>query len=72
MDTAGNLLIADHSSNAQVVVYTPCGEPIKTIRTSKLAVDIEIGNNGKILVADFTVSKIFVYAESSSEIMETE
>ena len=49
MDTAGNLLLADHSG--RVLVYSPCGEQlIKTIKTTGGgAVDVEIGNDGTIL-----------------------
>ena len=52
MDTAGNLLIADHD-RGKVEVYSPCGALIKTIRTgTRYAVDVEIGNDGTVLVAD--------------------
>ena len=60
MDTAGNLLIADHS-NGKVEVYSPCGALIKTIRTTRHAVDVEIGNDGTVLVADYGTSKVFMF-----------
>ena len=61
MDTAGNLLIADHD-RGKVEVYSPCGALIKTIRTgTRYAVDVEIGNDGTILVADYRASKVFMY-----------
>ena len=60
MDTAGNLLIADHN-RGKVEVYSPCGALIKTIRTTRNAVDVEIGNDGTILVADYATSKVFMY-----------
>ena len=61
MDTAGNLLIADYSKG-KVEVYSPCGALIKTIRTgTRYAVDVEIGNDGTVLVADFIASKVFMY-----------
>ena len=49
MDTAGNLLIADHD-RGKVEVYSPCGALIKTIRTgTRYADDVEIGNDGTVL-----------------------
>ena len=52
MDTAGNLLIADHD-RGKVEVYSPCGALIKTIQTgTRHAADVEIGNDGTVLVAD--------------------
>ena len=61
MDTAGNLLIADFSG-AEVEVYSPCGALIKTIRTgTRHATDVEIGNDGTVLVADNSASKVLMY-----------
>ena len=60
MDTAGNLLIADHNK-AKVEVYSPCGALIKTIRTTRYAFDVEIGNDGTVLVADNGSNKVFMY-----------
>ena len=61
MDTAGNLLIADHD-RGKVEVYSSCGALIKTIRTgTRHAVDVEIGNNGTVLVADHISHKVFMY-----------
>ena len=61
MDTAGNLLIADHA-RGKVEVYSPCGALIKTIRTrTRYAVDVEIGNDGTVMVADHGASKVFLY-----------
>ena len=61
IDTAGNLLIADHD-RGKVEVYSPCGALIKTIRTgTRYAVDVAIGNDGTILVADYRASKVFMY-----------
>ena len=61
MDTAGNLLIADHNKG-KVEVYSACGALIKTIRTgTRYAVDVEIGNDGTVLVADYATSKVFMY-----------
>ena len=60
MDTAGNLLLADHSG--RVLVYSPCGEMIKTVKTTGGgAVDVEIGNDGTILVAVPSASKVLLY-----------
>ena len=62
MDTAGNILIADQSPLAQVVVYNPCGELIKTIRTkSRTTAGVSISNDGTIMVADHHSSRIFMY-----------
>ena len=60
MDTAGNLLIADYYK-AKVEVYSPCGALIKTIRTTRYAVDVEIGNDGTVLVADAHTQRVFMY-----------
>ena len=61
MDNAGNLLIADHD-RGKVEVYSPCGALMKTIRTgTRYAVDVEIGNDGTVLVADHAASKVFMY-----------
>ena len=61
MDTAGNLLIADHN-RGKVEVYSPCGALIKTIRTgTQYAFDVEIGNDGTVMVADYHASKVFMY-----------
>ena len=60
MDTAGNLLLADHSG--RVLVYSPCGKLVKTIKTTGGgAVDVEIANDGKILVAVPSASKVLLY-----------
>ena len=61
MDTAGNLLIADYNSG-EVEVHSPCGALIKTIRTgTRHSVDVEIGNDGTVMVADHVASKVFLY-----------
>ena len=61
MDTAGNLLITDHTK-AKVEVYSPCGALIKTIRTgTRYAVNVKIGNDGTIFVADYTTSKVLMF-----------
>ena len=60
MDTAGNLLIADYH-RPKVEVYSPCGALIKTIRATRYAVDVEIGNDGTVLVVDHATSKVFMY-----------
>ena len=61
MDTAGNVFIADYSKG-KVEVYSPCGALIKTIRTgTRHSVDVEIGNDGTVLVADEGSSKVFMY-----------
>ena len=61
MDTAGNLLIANQHGGT-VNVYSPCGTLIKIIRTaSKYATDVEIGNDGTVMVADYGASEVFLY-----------
>ena len=61
MDTTGNLLITNQHGGT-VNVYSPCGSLIKTIRTAnKLAVGVEIGNDGTVMVADSGASKVFLY-----------
>ena len=62
MDTAGNLLIADHNKGL-VYVYSPCGgAPIKVIKTgSGHSNDVQIGNDGTIIVVDSRNSKVFLY-----------
>ena len=61
MDTAGNLLIADHNKG-KVEVYSPCGALIKTIRTgTRYTTDVEIGNDGTVMVTDSVASKVFLY-----------
>ena len=61
MDTAGNVLIADHN-RGKVEVYSPCGALIKTIRTAtRHSPDVEIGNDGTVLVADHVTSKVFMF-----------
>ena len=66
MDNAGNLLIADHNGG-KVEVYSPCGALIKTIRTgTQHAVDVEIGNDGTVLVADYATSKVFMFQPTSN------
>ena len=61
MDTAGNLLIADHNKG-KVEVYSPCGALIKTIRTgTRYSIDVEIGNDGTVMVTDYTASKVLMF-----------
>ena len=61
MDTAGHLLIADHTGG-NVVVTSPCGGLVKTIQVhSKQVPDVEIGNDGTVIVADYERNKVFLY-----------
>ena len=61
MDSDGNLLITDRSNPSKLLVYSPCGKLIKCIRTeSKGAADVEIGNDGTVMVAD-TGNKVYLY-----------
>ena len=62
MDKAGHLIATDGKSS--VVVYSSSGEVIKTINTGKSdgrTSDVEIGNDGTVLVADYTSSKVYMY-----------
>ena len=61
MDTAGNLLVTEYNTN--VVVYSPCGEVVKTIQVagSRHTTDVEIGNDGTVMVAAFGSSKVYLY-----------
>ena len=61
MDNAGHLLVTDHKSS--VAVYSPCGEAVKTISTGRKGItsDVEIGNDGTVLVADSASSKVYMY-----------
>ena len=61
MDNAGHLLVTDHKSS--VAVYSPCGAVVKTINTggNGLTCDVEIGNDGTVLVAAYRSSKIYMY-----------
>ena len=60
MDTAGNILIADHVGN-KVEVYSPCGALIKTIKGPFRAVDVEIGNDGTVMVSDSVGNRVLMY-----------
>ena len=61
MDSAGHLIIADYSGR-KVVVYSPCGGLVKTIQVNSNAIlDVEISNDGAVLVADYTNSKVYFY-----------
>ena len=57
MDSAGNLLVTDFRPG-KLVVRTRCGEPIKTIQIGGISSDVEIANDGTILVADWERSKV--------------
>ena len=64
MDSAGNLIIAHHTGG-KVDVYSPCGGLIKTIqvgiiRKGRLR-DVEIGNDGTVIVADQAENKVFLF-----------
>ena len=62
MDTSGNLLVVDRSNPSKLLVYSPCGKLIKRIRTGfKSAIDVEIGNDGTVMVADLRTSKVYFY-----------
>ena len=57
MDYNGNLF-ADHTTKAKVHVYDSCGERIKQMVTgTEHVVDVEVGNDGTVAVADYHTSK---------------
>ena len=61
MDNAGHLLVTDHKSS--VAVYSPCGEAVKIINTGGRGrtTDVEVGNDGTVLVAAYLSSKVYMY-----------
>ena len=63
MDPIGNTLITDRRNPSRLLVYSPCGELIKTIRTAgyREPVDVDIGNDGTIIVADWPGNKLYLY-----------
>ena len=62
MDKAGNILIADHWGSSKLLVYSPCGELIKRIGAGfRLPVDVDIGNDGTVMVADLGANKVYMY-----------
>ena len=62
MDTSGNTLITDRRHPSELLVYSPCGELIKSIRTGfRLAVDVDICNDGTIILVDTEGSKLYLY-----------
>ena len=61
MDSAGHLLIADHTGQ-KVVVYSPCGDLIKTIQVSSKGLpDVAIGNDGTVIVVDLVGNRVLLY-----------
>ena len=62
MDNAGNLLVTDNRVPL-VAVYSPCGEVVKIIRFagSRYTTDVEIGNDGTIIVAEHGSSKVYLF-----------
>ena len=62
MDLAGNYLIVDRDLPG-VRVYSPCGDLITIIQYEefKLIVDVEIGNDGTIIVTDVENDKIYMF-----------
>ena len=63
MDPIGNTLIINRRNPPKLLVYSPCGELIKTIRTAgyREPVDVDIGNDGTIIVADLPGNKLYLY-----------
>ena len=62
MDISGKLIISDRSKPPKLLVYSPCGKLIKHIRTGFGAPsDVEIGNDGSVMMADVVTSKVYFY-----------
>ena len=62
VDKAGNFLIVDYSNPNKLLVYSPCGELIKQIRARfGRAVDVDIGNDGTVMVTDAGSNKVYMY-----------
>ena len=60
MDRAGNILIAD--LDKKLLVYSPCGKLIKRIVAGfRHPFDVDIGNDGTVMVADFTANKVYMF-----------
>ena len=62
MDKDGNILIADHTVSSKLLVYSSCGELIKRIGAGfRLPLDVDIGNDGTVIVADHFGNKVYMY-----------
>ena len=62
MDKAGNILITDYWGSSKLPVYSPCGELIKSIGAGfRLSVDVDIGNDGTVMVVDYYGNKVYMY-----------
>ena len=62
VDKAGNFLIVDYSNPNKLLVYSPCGELIKQIRPGfRRVLDVDIGNDGTVIVSDYTGNKVYMY-----------
>ena len=79
IDGAGNILIADRTSNklqvmsmspttvsssaqqSQVLVYSSGGMLIKTITGFNRAMDVDVGVDGTVMVADYHANKVYMY-----------
>lgn len=61
MDSAGSLLVTNYQPG-KVVVRTLCGATVKTLHIDAgKASDVEIANDGTIMVADWRRSKVYFY-----------
>ena len=60
IDTAGNTLIVARAGLAQLLVYSKCRKLIKSIQF-QTPIDVDIGNDGTIIVTDYTQNKVFMY-----------
>ena len=60
IDATGNTLIVARKGSQKLLVYSPCGKLIKTMKFHTPA-DVAIGNDGTMIVADFTKHQVFMY-----------
>ena len=60
IDAAGNTLVVARTGSQKLLVYSPCGKLIKTIQFDGPA-DVDIGNDGTIIVTDLTKNRVFLY-----------
>ena len=64
LDYVGNVLIADRTpKKSQVLVYSPKGVLLKAIKMCHKcrALDVDVGIDGTILIADYDAGKVYMY-----------
>ena len=60
IDAAGNTLIVARAGLQKLLVYNPCGKLIRIIQFHT-PVDVDVGNDGTIIVTDIEKNKVFMY-----------